>query len=184
MSKAGHAAASGSPLSPRCPPASSAQRLGDFPISSWLRLWHTWPLAGCEQRLLGLPARQTSRPWHQVGNSELKAVPEGFFFPFFSFCHINEKQIYLCPSHLAFSFKAPGREGLLKSRISVHNVVLDRGFCQNTSASPSVRTLPFQGLLFLALLLHSLHPKALAAQKATGSSSAECPQVHRAFTGD
>lgn len=183
MSNAGHAAASGSPLSPRCPLASSAQPEGDFPISSWLRLWHMWPLTGCEQRLPGLPVRQTSRPWHQVRNRELKAVPEGFFFTSSSFCHINEKQIYLCPSHFSFSLKAPSREGLLKSCISAHNVVLDRGFCQTSSPSPPSRILPSQGLLFLALLLHSLHPKALEAQKATSSSSAECPQIHRAFTG-
>jgi len=80
MPKAGRAAASRSSQPPHCPAQPSPCR-SSWEISSWLGLQHTWPLSGCQRRLPGLPARQTSRPWHQVGNCKARAVPEGIFSP-------------------------------------------------------------------------------------------------------
>lgn len=141
MPKAGCAAASGSPQPPHRPAQPSPHRSG-CGISSWLRLWHTWPLFGCQRRLPGLPVRQTSRPWHQVGN-EPRTAPEGIFSPLLLLQHKREAN--LCPSLFPLSLKAPRGEGLLKSCIFVHNIVSYRGFCWNTSPCHPADNLPSQG---------------------------------------
>lgn len=166
---------------PHCPAQPSPRRSG-CKISSWLRLWHTWPLSGCQRRLPGLPVRQTSRPWHQVGNKP-RTAPEGIFSPPSpSATQMRGKSLSQPLPSFPKSSQGKGTSQIMY--FCTQRCLVQRFLLEHQPLSPCrQRALP-GGLLFRALLLHSLHPKAPKAQKATASTSAEGPQLHRPVTGD